>query len=64
VPVVGVAEQGREARAGVEAGSAEPVDAAVVADERRGLRVADERVALDRGGHGAAGVTGRAVSLG
>ena len=47
-PFVGVAEQRGEARAGVEAGSAQPVDAAVVADERGGLGVADERVPLDR----------------
>ena len=49
--VVAVAEQRREHRARVEAGHAEPVDRAVLADQRRGLRVADERVVLDPLGH-------------
>jgi hypothetical protein len=42
-----VAQQRREAGGRVEARQAEPVDRAVLADERRGLRVADEGVVLD-----------------
>ena len=46
-PLLLVAEQRGEARAGVEAREAEPVDRAVAADERRGLQVADQAVVLD-----------------
>src|SRR6185437_14382351 len=42
--VVGVAEQRREAGAGVEAWEAQPVDRAAPLDERGGLQVADEGV--------------------
>ena len=42
-----IAEQSREARVGIEARQAQPVDGAVVGDERRGLGVTDERVLLD-----------------
>ena len=52
VPVVVVAEQCAERRRRVEARQAEPVDAAVGADERAGVAVADEGVVLDRQGHG------------
>ena len=45
--VVLVSQQGREAGAAVEARRAHPVDRAVVADERGGLGVADQRVLLD-----------------
>ena len=51
-----VAEQGAERRRRVEPRQAQPVDAAVRADERAGVTVADERVVLDRQGHGAATV--------
>ena len=44
-------EQRREARAAVEARHAQPVDRAVVADERGGLGVADQGVLLDARGH-------------
>ena len=43
-----VAEQGGEARGRVEAGQAQPVDRSVAADQRGRVRVADERVVLDR----------------
>ena len=46
-PVRLVAEQRGEAGGRVEARQAEPVDRAVVADERRRLGVADQRVVLD-----------------
>ena len=49
VPVLGVAEQRGEDRARVEARQAEPVDAAVTADERGGLEVSDQPVVLDAG---------------
>ena len=49
VPVLGVAEQRREDRSRVEARQAEPVDAAVAADERGGLEIADQSVVLDAG---------------
>src|SRR4249920_2521559 len=42
-------DESREARAGVEPGETEPVDAAVTAYERRALEVADEPVVLDEG---------------
>ena len=42
-----IAEQRREARIGVEAGQAEPVDRAVPAHERGGLQVADQAVILE-----------------
>ena len=54
-----VAEERREAGAGVEAREAEPVDAAVTRDERRRLEVADEAVVLDPLGHD--GTLSRAV---
>jgi hypothetical protein len=47
VPVALVAEQGREAGAGVEAGQAQPVDRAVEAHQGRRLGVGDDRVVLD-----------------
>src|ERR687886_168984 len=47
-------EQGGEARAGVEAGEAEPVDGAPAADQCRRLEVADESVILDVGHRGTA----------
>jgi hypothetical protein len=40
-------EDGSEHARGVEAREAEPVDGAVAADERGGLRVADQPVVLD-----------------
>ncbi len=49
VPVLGVAEQRGEDRPRVEARQAEPVDAAVTADERGGLEIADQSVVLDAG---------------
>ncbi len=48
--VVGCAEHGREAGWRVETWQAEPVDAAVVRDEGRGMQVPDEGVALQRHG--------------
>ena len=45
--MVGVTEDGGEARAGVEARKARPVDRAVTADECRRLQVADQAVVLD-----------------
>ena len=51
VPVAVVAEQPGEARGGVEAGQAEPVDGAVLADQCGGVPVADQGVVLDRQGH-------------
>ena len=51
--VLVVAEEGREAGARVEPRQAQPVDRAVPADEARRVRVADERVVLERQGHGA-----------
>ena len=51
MPVAVVAEDRGEARARVEAGDAQPVDRAVVGDQRRGLGVADQRVLLDPGRH-------------
>ena len=45
--VVGSAQQGGEAGAGVEAGEAEPIDRPAALDERRGLQVADQCVVLD-----------------
>ena len=47
VPVLLGPEQRAERRRGVEARKAEPVDAAVESDERRGVAVADQRVVLD-----------------
>ena len=46
-----VAQQRRETRPGIEAGPAEPVDRAVLGDERGGLAIADERVILDATRH-------------
>ena len=56
--VLVVAEEGREARGGVEARQAQPVDRAVGADQGGGVPVADHRVVLDRAAH-AGRVTGR-----
>ena len=54
--VARVAQQGGEAGGGVEAGEAEPVDAAPVGHERGGVQVAQQGVAPDgdrrSGGHG------------
>jgi hypothetical protein len=50
--VVRRSEQCGEARAGVEAGEAAPVDRPVDADERARLQVADEGVVLDPRRHG------------
>ena len=47
------AEQGREDRARVDAGQAQPVDRPVPADQRGGLGVPDDRMILDGQGHGA-----------
>ena len=47
-----VAEQGAERRRRIEPRQAQPVDAAVGADERAGVTVADEGVVLDGKGHG------------
>jgi hypothetical protein len=47
VPVALVAEQGREAGAGVKARKAQPVDRAVAAHQGRRLGVGDDRVVLD-----------------
>src|SRR5438094_84191 len=52
-----VAEERGEARAGIEAREAQPVDGPVAADEGGGLGVADERVVLDATGHRARSVT-------
>ncbi len=49
--VLGTAEQGGEAGAGVEARPAQPVDRAVARDQRRGLAVADDGVILQRRRH-------------
>ena len=49
-----VTEERGEARAGIEPGDAEPVDRAVVGDQRGGLGVADERVLLDARRHASA----------
>jgi hypothetical protein len=51
--VLVVAEQRREARVGVEARHAQPVDVGGARDERAGAEVADESVVLDLGGHAA-----------
>ena len=51
VPVVVVAEQAREAGGRVEPRQAEPVDRAVLADQRGGVPVADEGIVLDRQRH-------------
>ena len=51
VPVLVVAEQGREAGRGVELGQAEPVQRPVDADQRRGVTVADGGVVLYRARH-------------
>ena len=40
-----------EGRGGIEARKAQPVDAAVVADEGAGVAVADERIVLDVQSH-------------
>jgi hypothetical protein len=45
-------EERREARAGVEARDAEPVDRPVLADEGGGLKVSDEGVVFDGERHG------------
>ena len=50
--VLGRAEEGGEHGLGVEAGHAHPVDGAVLAHERGGVRIADECVVLDASGHG------------
>ena len=50
--VVGRAEQGGEAGAGVEARPAEPVDRTVEGDERGRVAVADQRIVFDECGHG------------
>src|SRR5262249_30194806 len=42
-----VAEDGREARRGIEAGQTQPLHGAVPTDERRRLKVTDEAVVLD-----------------
>ena len=47
-PMPLVPQQGREARRGVKARQAQPVDRSVAADQRRGLQVADEAVVLER----------------
>ena len=49
----------RRSRRRVEARQAQPVDRAVAADQRRGLRVADQRVVLDAGRHGRPRIHGR-----
>src|SRR3984893_838014 len=49
--LVRVAQQGRQTRPRVEAGPAEPVDGAVLGDERSRLAVTDERVILDATRH-------------
>jgi hypothetical protein len=49
--VVGVAQQRRETRVRVEAWPAEPIDGAVLRDERGRFTVADERVVLDATSH-------------
>ena len=56
------AEQRGKACVRVEPRCAEPVDRAVVGDQRNGLRVADERVLLDAGGHRGVRRLGRALA--
>ena len=46
-PMLGIAKEGGEAGAGIEARPAEPVDRSVAADERARLAVTDECVILD-----------------
>src|SRR5438132_694834 len=47
-----VTEEGREARSGVEPRETEPIDRSVATHQRRGVRVADHRVVLERKRHG------------
>src|SRR4051812_22144546 len=45
--LLGGAQEGGKARPRIEARQAQPIDAAVTADERGGVGVADQRVILD-----------------
>jgi hypothetical protein len=51
VTVTPFAEQRREARIGIESRDVHPLDRAVVGDERRRPRIADQRVVLDAQRH-------------
>src|SRR5206468_5794997 len=48
-------EQRREARAGIEARPAEPVDRSIPPDERRRLAISNEGIVLDASGHDVVG---------
>ncbi len=61
--VLGAAQEGREAGAGIEAGPAEPVDRAVGPDQGRRLAVADQRVPFKVQGQGVTFLSHRARSI-
>src|SRR5439155_20438093 len=61
--VLGLAQQGGEAGAGVEARQAQPIDRPVAAHQGGGVTIAEQGIILDARGHDSSSGTGNATTL-